>query len=397
MIGVRDALKKPVLVLAPHLQYPTRNGADILIDRRWRSYSRFVPRVDIVGKSTVSTYVGGELSNRDQFDNDHRSKPWAVVRTLVRRSHYLLEKFLTPAYRATARDLLSRDEYGLVVYSYLCTATLDSEFAAPAPAPERITAIETHNDDFKWFADIAASTRNPVAKRAARLSHDWTASFMKANAERYLFLHVTETDREGYERVVGEHPHIIAPIGVAIPNIETRPQTDRTLSLLFVGSLNTRINEDALMHFADTFWPTLREAFRDDLEFNVAGSNPTGSVRKLCRRMDWQLYENVSDEGLHSLYASTTSTVLPFSYATGAKLKLLQSLAHGVPFLGTSNLDVPKHLAGGPCLISDDPSAWCDRLRELHERPLPAAELQQGARLYSWDAIAEGVYQSLRT
>ncbi|MCC6503780.1 MAG: hypothetical protein IT362_11695, partial [Deltaproteobacteria bacterium] len=45
---------RPSLVIAPHLEYPTRNGGDLLIDRRWAEFSRYVPFVDIVGKCTVT-------------------------------------------------------------------------------------------------------------------------------------------------------------------------------------------------------------------------------------------------------------------------------------------------------------------------------------------------------
>ena len=58
-MGSRFDDNRPVLVLAPHLVYPLRHGADILIGRRWGMFSAHVPRVDIVGREAVHIFEGG--------------------------------------------------------------------------------------------------------------------------------------------------------------------------------------------------------------------------------------------------------------------------------------------------------------------------------------------------
>ena len=55
----------PCLVLAPHLEYPLRNGGDILIDKKWSRLSEYVRFVDIIGKNTITRYENGSLARRE--------------------------------------------------------------------------------------------------------------------------------------------------------------------------------------------------------------------------------------------------------------------------------------------------------------------------------------------
>ncbi len=387
---------KPVLVLAPHLTYPTRNGADILIDRRWEAYSSHVPKVDVIGKETISTFRDGRLQHRTSFVNRHRRKIWAALWTILRHSHYLLEKFLTPSYIRVARHHLEDETYGLVVFSYLCTATLYDR----SGAKKRPYVIETHNDDFKWFANMGNSTRNPLASYVASLSYKWTKNFLLKHSEDFVFLHVTEQDRQGYNEAAPEHRSLVASIGVDSPEaIPFRIPYDGIPRLLFIGSLNTRMNEDALRHFADNFYSELMFSLDGKLCIAIVGSNPTVSIRHLCSEKKWNLYADVSEEELHYQFSQATCAILPFPYATGAKLKLLNSLAHGVPFLATSSVIIPDELSRFPCLVADNASAWATHIRRL----MTESPQQQTGKLltrikpYTWKTIAEQLADSLES
>src|SRR5918992_2635495 len=81
----------PCLVLAPHLEYPVRNGGDILIDKKWSRLSEYVPYVDIIGKDTITRYESGRLVKSVHYTNTHVSRALAAFNTLAKRSHYLLE------------------------------------------------------------------------------------------------------------------------------------------------------------------------------------------------------------------------------------------------------------------------------------------------------------------
>lgn len=390
---------RPCLVVAPHLEYPIRNGADILIDRKYAHFSEYVPFVDIVGRDAVVRYRGGELVQSTPYENVRIGKVAAATNTLRKRSHYQYEKFVTKEFVETARSYLARSDYGMVVFSCIWTAAIVRRIPT---TDNRLHCIETHNDEFKWYENIRKSSKNPLAKLAAYSSERWAQSFMEKYGSDFLFLHVSATDQKGFSERFPYHRSYVVPVGVDVPSDGPLRPEDPTIPgkarLMFVGALGVKINLDALELFERAFFPALEKELREDLEVLVVGSNPSKRVEKLCGDAGWKLYPNVSDRELKRLYSTCTFSILPFDYTTGSKLKLLNSLAHGVPYLATSELRNQAEDVAYPCLISSDPGEWSERVRDVREKGITAEErasLINQAQRYSWESIARRMFDLL--
>lgn len=382
-----DVLARPALVLAPHLEYPALNGSDVTVVELARALSRRLPRVDVVAARDVVTYTDGEESVRRAYGNRMRSRAQAALRTVVRQSHYYLEKFVTPAFAAEARAHLLRPEYGLVYHSYLTTAT-----RAALPDAARAHVVWSHNDEFQWFEDLRDATRNPLGKAAARASLAWLARFLAAHRDHLTLLHVTEADRAGWERHVPGHHGAVVPIGVALRGDAAPPlPPGRRVRLVFSGALGVRMNYDALAHLAERYLPALH-ARLGEVAVTVVGSSPLDDTRALCRAQGWALRENVSEDEMDRHFREATFSLLPFPYATGAKLKLLKSLAYGVPVLATESVRAQADLVTAPSLMSDDPTAWADHAAAVAAAGIThdeRARLRTLAEAQSWDASAD--------
>lgn len=388
----------PCLVIAPHLEYPVRTGADILIDKKYGRFSRHVPFVDLVGKNVVVRYRDGEVVRRRAFDNAEVSKARAALRTLRKRSHYLLEKFVTREFLKVAGPYLADPEYKTVVLSFVYSAAIVEDLP---PTTERMYCIETHNDEIAWYENLRKSSANPLAKLASYSSERWALSFVRRHVSDFLFLHVSEGDRGGFARRFPEHVGYVVPTGVdEMPNPDVRREgpTEKA-RLIFVGSLGVKINLDALEVFKKTFYPVLRAQLGRDLEVLVVGSNPSKTVRRLCENSGWKLRPNVSERELTELYGASTFSVLPFTYTTGSKLKLLDSLARGVPFLATESLSDQVNEVAYPCLISNDPEEWAQRVRDVRVRGIAddtRVMLKGQAQAFSWDTVAHRTFEAMK-
>ncbi|MDP2690263.1 MAG: glycosyltransferase [Deltaproteobacteria bacterium] len=387
---------RPCLVVAPHLEYPTRNGGDILIDRRWAGFSIHVPYVDIVGKRTVTRYRGGSLDGRTDFDNEWGSKRRAAATAVLKRSHYLLEKYLTPGFRAEARKRLLDGAYSTVVFSLISTASLR---ASVPEFPGRLYCVETQNDELKWFSDLKGASGNPLARLAAHFSGRWLESFLKTHEDAFLYIHVSGADRDGYGRIIPGHKSIVAPVGVDMDGGVMPCRDDAgKVRLIFAGSLGVKMNLDALNVFRKEFYPPLKAALGTGLAVLVVGSRPSAAVVSLCAEHGWELHPDVSDEEMARLYASSAFSILPFHYVTGGKLKLLKTLASGVPFLSTIEMRDQVDELVYPCHFSNDPGEWVKRVLEIKERGISpeAREALVGyARRYSWPVIVSGLISRL--
>lgn len=388
----------PCLVIAPHLKYPTRNGADILIDKKWSHFSEYVPFVDIVGNEVVARYEQGKLVKESPHENVQVSKARAAFGTLSGGSHYLLEKFLTREFVGTARPYLLDSRYRTVIFSYVWTASMVQELPE---MKNRLYCVETHNDELKWYRDLRRYSLNPLIKLTSYSSERWAQAFLDMHGSEFFFLHVSEADQKGFlERFPDLRSHVV-PIGVDEPAHDLSPVEDLTvpdkIRLIFVGSLNVKMNFDAIKLFRSRFYPILKDRLGGNVEVLVVGSNPSEGITKLCKSMGWRLHSNVSEQELEDLYRISTFSILPFSYSTGSKLKLLNSLSHGVPYLATLELrEQAEELY--PCLVSSEPDEWLDRIREIEKRGITSehrSALKDYARKYSWKSIAHYTFQIL--
>lgn len=389
--------KENILVLAPHLEYPLRNGADILIDRRWAAYSKYVNSVDILGSGMIISYRNGRQFSVQYFTNRRRSKIIAAFFTLAKRTHYLVEKFITPDFKNLASIYINKPHYDVIVSSYIGTASVIEKI----DLKNCRYFIETHNDELQWFFNIRLFSRNPIVKLIAKISENWLNSYISKIKNKFIFICVSIADSRAYEARFPSLKACVAPIGCD-PIGKTSGKLkainlSRPIKLIFVGSLNVKMNFDALLNFSLKFYPAIQRSFStsQSVKVRVVGSRPTKKVRQLCNQMNWELYADISDDQLTIQYDWADFSILPFSYSSGGKLKLLKSLSHAAPFLSTTVAAEDFHEVSPICLISDAPSDWANHILKIHKygiTPHQRSELLAFASRFSWSELAKDLH-----
>jgi hypothetical protein len=385
-------------VVAPHLIYPTHNGADIHISRKWAEFSRYEGRVDILGANSVKSYEDGKLVNQTSFKNKIRSRSLAALRSIIFNAHYLKEKFNTKAFKTKLRDQTEKYNYDLIICSFISSA--DMVVATFKNSNVQIF-IETHNNELKWFLDLRITTKNIVVKLICKLSENWLRRFLTKNYGTFRLINVSLEDDVFYRDTFQLDNTIISPGGCDIEDhVMTEPAPEVRIHgiprLLFVGSLSATMNYDALVNFSKNYAPVL--ASRNILyQLRVVGSNPTPQVISLCHSMNWTLFRDVNEEELANNYKWADYSILPFSYSNGNKLKLYSTLARGVPFLASSQV-VLHEFTMDKCLSSNDANLWVDMLSldfiESHTNA-DFSRLKEVALKYSWTYLAEELAQKI--
>jgi len=158
------------------------------------------------------------------------------------------------------------------------------------------------------------------------------------------------------------------------------------------------MNADALEYFGERYFPVLKHQFGDALHVDVVGNSPAFKIESMCKEYGWGLHPNAPDELLHELLRKASFTLLPFEYATGAKLKLLESIAYGVPFLATSHVLAQLESIPPSCLLADDPAEWLSHVVAIQKKGQSVDErtaLVEIAKQHSWEASARGVFEHL--
>lgn len=374
-----------LIVLAPHLIYPTRNGGDIYIDRISSHISRYRDEVLVLGVTQVITYKNGKLYEKTEFTNQLRPKNLAALRTLLFQSHYLLEKSLTTPYIEKAHEIIKQNRGAKVIYSFITTSSLN--------LTDRESLVITQNDEIDIYKKQKNNARNLLQRLVASKSEDWLVNYLGKGTEKHIYAHITTSDKQAYDQYIPKHRSVIIPAGVDPQRIVKKSVWDGNIYLLFSGNLSVKMNLDALLHFRNVYWKLLYSRFFGKIKILVAGSNPSNDVCKLCNSERWKLFPNVSDEELLKLYKLATFGILPYPYTAGAKIKLLNNLAAGLPVLATANImNTFLNQNFYPNLYSDDSSEWVNHISNFLETGVNTEMrrlCQQFTEQYSWGTIIE--------
>lgn len=164
-------------------------------------------------------------------------------------------------------------------------------------------------------------------------------------------------------------------------------------TLVYLGAMNYHANEDAVLHFVDAIYPTIRQRM-PDVRLIIAGKSPSQKVLSLHNGQDVLVTGYVDDK--NRLFASCTAFIVPLRIGGGTRLKILEAMAFGKPVISTTigceGIDVtPRE----NILVADSPmnfaAACIELLSDVSRREaLGRAGRELVVRNYRWEAIRSG-------
>jgi glycosyltransferase involved in cell wall biosynthesis len=193
---------------------------------------------------------------------------------------------------------------------------------------------------------------------------------------------VSEADRVRVQRVRPD-TGVVVPNGAAVETVVFRPPSEKSArAILFVGTLSYTPNVEAAKTLANLVMPRVRRRF-PDATLTLAGRDPRDEVRRLASS-SVRVTGTVAD--IAALYADHVAFASPIGFGGGSSLKVLETLAAGVPLVSsrfsvrgfelepeTHYLpgDTPEQLALALCRVLEQPRAFDEmavRGRQLAER-----------------------------
>lgn len=163
---------------------------------------------------------------------------------------------------------------------------------------------------------------------------------------------------------------------------------------VYVGSMDYFPNIDAVTSFVQQVWPQVRKQLPDAM-LSIVGARPVPVVQALGEIPGIAVTGTVPD--VRPYYHAATASIVPLRTGGGTRLKILESMAAGVPVvsssLGAEGLDV---LPEANILIAEpsDADRWASLLAELATTPQRSHALASNAlRLvrerYDWPILGQ--------
>lgn len=170
--------------------------------------------------------------------------------------------------------------------------------------------------------------------------------------------------------------------------------------LLFVGGFAHSPNADAVLWFAESVFPLIRQEL--DVNFYVVGSKVTDEIKALEQPGNGIIVKGfVSDEELSALYQSCRIVVVPLRYGAGVKGKVVEAIYHGAPVVTTSvgSEGIPD--VEDVLIVEDTPERFAKAVTTLYGDYGGLRELSEKTQGYIrdhfsveavWDVIQDDFY-----
>lgn len=231
--------------------------------------------------------------------------------------------------------------------------------------------VDTDVESAKLASRLAAGAVGPGLQRvvATRDVRRWRSLEARVAQSGTTFSLCSEDEARLIPGPTWVTPNAVADPGPPVPR---RPRH----TLLFVGSLGYRPNEDGLEYFVTDVLPLIRSVV-PECRLVVVGD---GLTQAAAARRDpgTEIRGRVAD--ISAVFREATAMVVPIRWGGGTRVKIVESFAHGVPVVatpvGAAGLSARS---GVEFLAADDPVSFAracvDLLTDapLRERLVAAA------------------------
>gem|GEM_PF-312963 len=224
--------------------------------------------------------------------------------------------------------------------------------------PNASIIFDTVDLHFVRLRREAKITRDLHTIKMAELSYQEESGLLETCEQTWV---VSETERVELSKINPDAD--VRLISNIVPVEGTNTDWERRDGLLFIGGFNHTPNQDAVVWFLNEIYPIVLSKF-PDMVFHILGSFMPEEFHALASR-------NVNPVGFvddpAEWFEKVRLSVAPLRYGAGVKGKVNQSLALGVPAVGTNiAFEGMGDLPGECVLMSDDPKAMAEHIIDLY-------------------------------
>lgn len=384
--------KKNILVVAPHLTFPLRNGADVYIVKKWSAFSKTGCKVIFLAADGLYVSENGDVTSIEKWKDTRASQFFAMLKFLFQGVDYISARFVTSIYISKIKYLASFD-FDFVVFSFPSVyVKLKGKVSADC------YVVETHNFEPKLYrerADELSGFKRVIAKinavRAEKILDDIDKDVP--------IIALGDDDFLCYSKL-GFINTVLSVIGYEFSGSRAfYPSGDKCI-LSFVGSLSAVMNTAAIERFVNNEYQKLKDILSGNIELRIIGSNPIPSVVDLNNKLGVTVYANVSDDELGKLVQTSHAVIFPFENDNGQKLKFSTAISLGVPVL--SYISKPSGLNVGAGVFNErDMCVWAREIKEFMGDPGLykgiSDELADFAESHSWENVVAHEFAELES
>lgn len=277
--------------------------------------------------------------------------------------------------------------------------------------PDAYAVLSEHNIESQLLQRCAAVNQDSTqleqlaqqtAAVKAFVEPDTEAKLLAGFEDQYwqrfnLRMVVSQQDQQEMERRCSIGQVVVVNNGIDTKNVEL-VNSSCNQKILFIGTMSYYPNIDGASYFVEHILPIVWQ-HNENVTFCIAGAEPPPAILDLTQ--DPRIMVVANPENMSDVAKTCQITVVPLRIGGGTRIKILHSMAMGLPVvstgLGCEGLAVTD---GVHLLIRDQPETFAAAILQL----LADAELQQALRrngralveqIYDWQRVFEAAERQI--
>ncbi len=254
--------------------------------------------------------------------------------------------------------------------------------------------VMAHNIESQIWLRYYQSERNPLKRwyigQQLRKFRRFEQRVFDESSQNIV---VSEADAELAADWFSVRPPEVVANGVDLDYFRPVARIRAPATILFLGSLDWRPNQDAVRFLLDRIWPNLYSRC-PGVRLSIVGRRPpTWMIEAIGRQQGAELHSDVPDVRPH--LEAARAMVVPLRIGGGSRLKILEAAAAGVPVVSTAVGAEGLSLASGRhYLEAESAESIAEALAILVNDSAKSDRIATAARQhvqehYGWDACAE--------
>jgi len=385
-----------ILYFSPRDCWPANTGARIRDYQLALQLSRRCP-VRYVGlrRAGSSEPEAGGAIRQTLLLREKDYTPANILRGLIGTQAITILNYTSNRLRRELADILGAERFDSIQVEGVHLVEYLETIRRVSPGSRVVADWHNIESEIMWrYAETASSPlRRLMARRTAPLIERAERKLLRSCDAHTV---PSQRDRERLIRLCPGARIEVIPNGVDV-DYYTGSRAEGAESgreVLFVGSMDYHANVDAVVWFVGGVWP-LVENTNPDLSFRIVGREPAPEVRALAGP---NVIVTGTVDDIRPHYAKAAATVVPLRVGGGTRLKILESMAAGVPVvstrLGAEGLDVSD---GDDILLADEPAEIAGALCRLAADSELAGRIRRNGealvrRLYDWSIPGDRLY-----
>lgn len=404
-----------VLQFAPRVCWPLDTGAKLRNYHLARVVSRYAPITLLAFTEAQESTLNVENPYHQivKVKRDPSYTPVKLLRGALGRTPISLLNYTTEAMKTALLRLLKEQKFDVIQLESI--HLMGYLPIIQSNAPRTPVVCDWHNIEselMQRYSERAPSfLRGSYARRTARQLHN-----LEKQATLDFDYHVVVSDRDRDQLLQLNSSTRVAVIENGVDSahysdaeldqaqrpdrkerlVEQPTETSTPSRLIFVGSMDYHANIHAVVDFAKNVWPAMHQRY-PQLSFTIVGRDPAEEVQQLGSITGIEVTGTVED--VRPYYREALASLVPLTIGGGSRLKILESMAAGVPVvsttLGAEGLEVENDK---DIIIADTAERFVEAIGELvtndATRPrLAAAGRELVARRYEWTIAGESLFR----